>query len=109
MKKNKELLEVGDKIAVLFVGKIKRIITIERVTKTLAFCEDKKFRRSYDGGRVMVVPHNSFSATKYKLATDEHFKEYEKFKKLNFIRNFYFSTLSTEKLTKIYNILKQEE
>ena len=109
MKDNKKaLLEVGDKIAVLFVGEIKRIITIERVTKTLAFCEDKKFRRSYYGGRLMVVPHNSFSATRYELATAEHVERYEKRKKVDFIRNFPFSILPTEKLNQVYNILKQD-
>jgi len=109
MKENKkELLEVGDKIAVFFGGKMDCITAIDRVTKTLAFCGGTRLRRSYSGGSLVVVPRRSFSATRYELATAEHVERYEKRKKVDFIRNFPFSILPTEKLNQVYNILKQD-
>lgn len=69
-----KLLKVGDKVYSTYLGKVRDLHTIDRVTKTLAISGSIRFRRDYDYH--IYVSGEYFSTCDYRIETPELAKGY---------------------------------
>jgi hypothetical protein len=107
-------LEVKDKILQKNIGwgsESKSIITIERVTKTLAISGGYRFRRNATALGVQITGCSEWNRTIYSKATDEDIKDVDKQnKRISLEREFnclfILENVSNEELTKIIKIIK---
>lgn len=103
----KKELKVGDRIYALDrnCDKIKSIMTIDRVTKTMAITNKGiRFRKEYFGNHIRTVDRG-YSFINYELETDELKQLLIRQNKLAFIARFDFTSLSTEQLTEVENLI----
>lgn len=85
----KTQLEVGDKILRYYSTEIKNILTIDRVTKTMAFSGTYKFKRDIPKGYVTEVKRDRWTFTSYSLATPEKIVEFNKAQERQKVRETY--------------------
>ena len=99
-------LEVGDKVCVSNQFTPEHVVTVERVTKTLAIAGAQKFKREYDGKRVYF--HGYIFGWYAEIATPEiiaRIEERDKRKRLiTKIQSSVLTTLSTEDLQQIASL-----
>lgn len=102
------LLEIGDKICVSSRYTPEHIVTVSRVTKTLAIAGAQKFKREYDGKRIYF--HGSAASWLAEIATPEiiaRVQERDKRKRLiEKIQSSVLTTLSTEDLQQIASLVE---
>ena len=101
-------LEIGDKICVSSRYTPEHIVTVERVTKTLAVAGAQKFKREYDGKRICF--HGFAASWLAEFATPAiiaRIQERDKRKRLiEKIQSSVLTTLSTEDLEQIANLVE---
>ena len=102
------LLEIGDKICVSSRFTPEHILTVERVTKTLAIAGALKFKREYDGKRIYYRGYAaSWLAEIATPVTIARIEERDKRTKLiQKIQSAVLTTLPTEDLQQIANLLE---
>ena len=102
------LLEIGDKICVSSRFTPEHIVTVERVTKTLAVAGATKFKREYDGKRIYF--HGYAASWFSEIATPAIIaKINERDKRTRLIQKIQsavLTTLSTEDLEQIANLVE---
>jgi len=110
-------LKVGDKIAENYHGRPTSILEVCRVTKTQAVCprgnSEIKFKIDYPGegwsaGHLNEIGREQWSNTSYRIAAEKDFEAIQKAKNIAVVKKFDFETLTTEQLSKIIKILKNE-
>lgn len=102
-----KLLEVGDKVYSTYLGKVRDLHTIDRVTKTLAISGGMRFRRDYDFR--IYVSGEHFSTCDYKIETPELAKEYFLLQFSRKLAKTDFSKFSEEKMTAIMNLIENNQ
>ena len=99
-------LKVGDVLYRKHGGVLTGKTTIERVTKTMAFAKNVRFRKEYiDGTWIKIVGAGSYDRTVYYLETEKLKEEYYRLIVLRKVKNINFDELETEKLVAILNTL----
>jgi len=99
-------LKVGDVLYRKYAGKLTGKTTIERVTKTMAFAKNVRFRKEYhDGSWLKIIGAGSYDRTMYYLETEKLKKEYFRLKVLSKVKAINFDNLETDKLIAILNTL----
>ena len=102
------LLEIGDKICVSSRYTPEHIVTVERVTKTLAIAGAQKFKREYDGKRICF--YGCAASWLAEFATPEiiaRIEERDNRKRLIAkIQSAVLTTLSTEDLEQIPSLVE---
>lgn len=100
-------LEVGDKVCVSSQYTLAHILTVERVTKTLAVAGAQKFKREYDGKRICF--HGYAASWLAEFATPAIIaKINERDKRTRLIQKIQsavLTTLSTEDLQQIASLV----
>lgn len=99
-------LKVGDVIYSRSYSILNSIMTVDRVTSNFAFCGNTKFKIDYDTN-ITIVPRSKWHSTSYYIETEELKLELKTVKAYNFVSNTNFSKLSSEKIFKIQEIIKQ--
>ena len=101
-------LEIGDKICVSSRFTPEHIVTVTRVTKTLAVAGAQKFKREYDGTRICF--QGSVYSWYAEIATPEilaRIEERDNRKRLIAkIQSAVLTTLSTEDLQQIASLVE---
>lgn len=101
-------LEVGDKVCLSSRYTPEHILTVERVTKTLAIAGAQKFKREYDGKKISVYRFEHTWCAEF--ATPEiiaRIVERDKRKRLiEKIQSSVLTTLSTEDLQQIASLVE---
>ena len=101
-------LEVGDKVCVSSGFTPEHILTVERVTKTLAFAGVQKFKREYDGKQICF---QGYAASWFaEIATPAIIAKINERNKrtrlIQKIQSAVLTTLSTEDLEQIANLVE---
>ena len=101
-------LEVGDKVCVSSGFTPEHIVTVERVTKTLAIAGAQKFKREYDGKRIYFQGSAAswlaeFASPAIIAKINERYKRTKLIQK---IQSSVLTTLSTEDLEQIANLVE---
>lgn len=100
-------LKVWDKIYTISWNKILRTDTIDRVTKTMAFSGDIKWRIwTYMEWHCSLVANTRWDRSSYLLETTELIEKLKKQRLVSKISVIDWDKLSTEKLIEIYNLTK---
>lgn len=116
------LLEVGDKIWSERYGHYS-IDIITRVTDKMALVHidngsnngkgyDIKFKREYEAGHNFYALGDrgkGFYRTSYKIVTPEIIVKINEERRINKLTNIIWKNVSSEKIKRIYDILKEEE
>lgn len=100
-------LRVNDKIYELRYGKIIRILKVERLTKTIAVCnDDVRFRIEYNRPDwITLIGRDSYSSSSYELETPELKEKLYCQLSIGKIREFKLEDLSVDKIRSIRQIL----
>jgi hypothetical protein len=101
-------LQIGDRVYKEYYGKIIAVYIVDRVTKTLAICNNEaKFKLEYKDSS-NIHPQYSFvkkSETYYKLETPElitrHFRQHS----ISRIQSFKLEDLANDQLQSIIDVL----
>lgn len=104
-----EKLKVGDKIYKESYSKITGVFTVERLTKTLAVCDnDARFKIEYSSSNWIVCAggEGRWNSSCYGLETPELKEKYYRQNSIHKIRNEKYEDYSTEKIGKIMDIIK---
>jgi hypothetical protein len=80
-------LEVGDKIYRIQYGRTAFFGTIDRVTKTMAFIENIKFKRKFLDSYVDLIGESIWSSTSFQIENPDLKQKAEKEYKIQFIKN----------------------
>ena len=111
MTDNKRQLEVGNVIYEFQHGDIICKMTVTRVTKTFAFCQNPwnnnvnlKFKRNCSK-YIKMVGQLTWSRISYELATPELDKKFVVAKMRNRIKQVTWEHISEDILKKVYNLL----
>ena len=100
-------LEVGDKVCVSSGFTPEHIVTVERVTKTLAIAGAQKFKREYDGRNIYF--HGYAASWCAEFATPEIIarivERYKRKRLIEKIQSSVLTTFSTEDLQQIASLV----
>lgn len=107
----KKELELGDVVYKCLGNKVVYRYKIGRVTKTLAISGNVKFRKSISStGSITVAGKNAgFSMVYHEIATKELGQRFLHYKLLGKIKAVDLKKLSLNKLSRIYEIIKEDE
>lgn len=103
-------LEVGDIVfkhqysSIYYVGKI------DRVTNTIAFVGNRKFKRKRKDAEKSITQIPNVSCSEWYFVPDKKdIEEYNKQRIKTFVENFNYSKLSDEDLLNVYEIIKPQK
>lgn len=104
-------IKVGDKIYSINYGKVYSVMTIVRVTKTIAIADNGfKFKiGATPHGYAHKIEARSFSSMSYRIETDELKAMYHRQNICEDVKAFDFSSLTTEELESINEIIKNHQ
>ena len=106
-------LEVGVKIARLYMGRISGIHEIERVSPKMAFYGASKFKREFNGNNLIVVGDTAWSHVSWSIASsdmiDDFNKKVAKSKLLKEITAYPLEKLSSHDLSRIVEIINESK
>lgn len=102
-----ETLKAGDRVYAIGsnTNEIKRVITIERITKTQAIGGGYKFKLEYYDKHIRLVGDGAYSMLVYRLETPELIETLKIQRILRSIKTFDFASLPIDKLDKVAEII----
>ena len=107
-KKMSKQLEVGDIILKLHFGQISYVGEVDRITNTIAFIGNSKYKRELGSGKtVSSMPRMNYSSAWLYVADENDMIELRKQNLISFVVNFDYKTLSFEKMVEIRDIIKR--
>jgi hypothetical protein len=99
-------LKVGDRIYQFYLGRVKEIYQIDRITKTLAVSGNIKFKLEYNHPEVITINSaNTWEMSSYSLETPELKEQLFKQNAISKIQKAKLEDLSIEQLKEIIKIL----
>lgn len=102
-------LKVGDRIYKMRWGSISNIFKIDRVSNTLAFSGNRKFKKVYSSSyHIELIGRDEWDNTTYALENSEMKAKLHRQNLLNRISKTKFETLSDEQLQAIENIINTQ-
>jgi hypothetical protein len=106
----KRLLKAGDKLYRVHYNDVTDVVTIERTTKTQALSKDGKHKFRIElsswGSASAMGDTNKWSSAAYYIETEELKEKLFRQKAIRKIRDFDYSTLTTDQLKEILAIVK---
>ncbi len=104
-------LKIGDRIYRLHYNEIVEIMTIKKITKTMAITGINKFRINIDkDGRCQKIGSNSsWYNSSYYIETPELKEKLIRQKNIRIIQNFDLNKLSAHQIDEIIKIIKNEK
>ena len=102
-----EELKVGDEIYSKHYSKLSFVGKVERVTKTMAFTKNDKFKREIRNGKhVNIIGRDTWSSASYFLPSESDKVELKYQIKQSYVANFKYSELNPEKIERIFEIIR---
>lgn len=104
---NLEDIKVGDKVILYCKFQGRTVCKVERLTKNFIIVEGCKFRKKdgFEAGDCGIYVSSIGRATEQMIAEIE--EEHKRYAIIEYIRNFRLSTLPTDVLEKVYELIKK--
>ena len=105
--KNLEDIKVGDKVILYRKFQNRTVCKVDRLTKNFIIVEGRKFRKKdgFEAGDCGIYVSSIGRATEQMIAEIE--EEHKRDAIIEYIRNFRLSTLPTDVLEKVYELIKK--
>ena len=104
------LLEVGDILLKRHFGQLSLVGEINRVTNTIAFIGDSKYKREMSQTKTVTsIPRENYSSAWIFVADENDMIELSKQNLISFVVRFDYSKLSYDKMVEIRDIIKRPE
>ena len=105
-----KLLEVGDILLKRHFGQLSLVGEIDRVTNTIAFIGDSKYKREMSQNKTVTsIPRENYSSAWIFVADENDMIELRKQNLISFVVRFDYSKLSYDKMVEIRDIIKRPE
>lgn len=104
---NLEDIKVGDKVILYCRFQDRTVCKVERLTKNFIIVEGRKFRKKdgFEAGDCGIYVSSIGRTTEQMIAEIE--EEHKRYAIIEYIRNFRLSTLPTDVLEKVYELIKK--